>query len=153
MLIFFTCLKMPVDITQYRRSVGIFNIRNFVFRSKFSNFIGRKCWNSNHLYFQLHYSIFPMNLVLFLVFVFVLSPRCSFHITPISTGTSMLVITAALIFGYLCFKYNLLLLCGDVELNPGPKHKTGEKFTICQWNLNSIVAHNFAKLFLLKAYN
>ena len=152
-LIFFTRLKMPVDITQYRGSVGIFNNRNFVFRSKFSNFIGHKCWNSNHLYFKLQYPIFPMNLTLFLVFVTVLSPMRSLHITPINTGTSMPVTTVALIFDCLCFKYNLLLLCGDVELNPGPKQNTAKKFTICHWNLNSIAAHNFAKLVLLKAYN
>ena len=97
---------MPVDITQYRGSVGIFNNRNFFFRSKFSNFIGHKCWNSNQLYFKLYYAIFPMNLLLFLVFVIVLSPRISLHI--INTGTSMLVINVALIFDYLCFKYNLL---------------------------------------------
>ena len=90
-----------------------------------------------------------MNLVLFLVFVTVLLPRRSFHITPSNTCTSMLVITVALIFDYLWFKCNLLLLCGDVELNPGPKQKN----TICHWNLNSIAAHNFAKLVLLKAYN
>ena len=126
-----TCLKMPVDITQYRGSVGIFNNRNFVFRPKFSNFIGLKCWSSNHLYFNHLYfnisMIFPMNLVLFLVFVIVLSPRRSFHITPINAGTSMLVITVALIFDYLCFKCNLLLLCSDVELNPGPKQNTAKK--------------------------
>ena len=121
----FSCLKMPVDITQYRGSVGIFNNRNFVFRSKSSNFIGHKCWNSNHLYFKLHL-IFPINLVLFLAFVIVLTPRRSFHITPINTSTSMLVITVALILDYLCFKYNLLLLCGDVKLNPGPKQNTAK---------------------------
>ena len=148
----FTCLKMPVDITQCRGSIGIFNNRNFVFRAKLSNFIGHKCWDSNHLYFKLHCLMFPMNLV-FLVFVIVFSPRLSFHITPINTGTSMLVITAASVFDYLCFKYNLLLLCGDVEINPGPKQNTAKKITICHWNLNSIAAHNFAKLVLLKAYN
>ena len=94
-----------------------------------------------------------MNLALFLVFVIVLSPRRSFHITPVNTGTSVLVITVALIFDYLCFKCNLLLLCDDVELNPGPKQNTAKKFTVCHRNLNSIVAHNFAKLILLKAYN
>ena len=122
---------MPVDITQYQRSVGIFNNRNFVFRPKFSNFIGHKCWCSNHLYFNHLYlnisMIFPTNLVLLLVFVIILSPRRSFHITSINTGTSMLVIPVALIFDYLCFKCNLLLLCGDVELNPGPKQNTAKK--------------------------
>ena len=144
---------MPVDITHYRGSLGIFNNRNFFFRSKFSNFIGHKCWNSNQLYFKLYYAIFPMHLLLFLVFVIVLSPRISFHITSINTGTSMLVINVALIFDYLCFRYNLLLLCGDVELSPGPKQNTAKKITICHWNLNSIAAHNFVKLVLLKAYN
>ena len=128
---------MPVDITQCRGSIGIFNNRNFVFRAKLSNFIGHKCWDSNHLYFKLHCLMFPMNLV-FLVFVIVFSPRLSFHITPINTGTSMLVITAASVFDYLCFKYNLLLLCGDVELNPGPKQNTAKKFTISHWNLSWI---------------
>ena len=153
MLIFFTCLEMPVNITQYRGSVGLFNNRNIVFRPKFSNFIGRKCWSSNHLYFKLHYPIFSVNLVLFIVFVIVLSPRRSFHITLSKTCTSMLVITIVLIFDYLWFKCNLLLLCADVELNPGPKQNAATKFSICQWNLNSIDPHNFVKLVLLKAYN
>ena len=144
---------MPVNITQYRGSVRIFNSRNFVFRPKFSNYIGHKCWSSNHLCFKLHYPIFPMNLVFFLVFVIVLSPRRSLHITPSNTCTSMLVITVALIFDYLWFKCSLLLLCGDVEVNPGPKQNTAKKFSFCHWNLNSIAAHNFPKLLLLKTYN
>ena len=83
---------MPVNITQYRGSVGIFNNRNFAFRPKFTNFIGRACWSTNHLYFKLYLPIFPMNLVLFLVFVIaVFSPRCSFHIASRSTYASILV--------------------------------------------------------------
>ena len=94
-----------------------------------------------------------MNLVLFLAFVTVLSPRRSFHITPHSTGTSTLVITVALIFDYLCLRCNLVLLYGDVEFNPGPKQNTAKKFAIYHCDLNSIAAHNFAKMLLLKAYN
>ena len=44
------------------------------------------------------------------------------------------------------------MLCGDVEINPGPKTMSQQGFSICHWNLNSIIAHNFAKIFLLKAY-
>ena len=47
----------------------------------------------------------------------------------------------------------LLLLSGDVELNPGQKHNSNNAFSICHWNLNSISAHNYANVFLLKAYN
>ena len=48
---------------------------------------------------------------------------------------------------------NLLFLCGDVELNPGPNQNTTKKLAICHWNLNSIAVDNFAKLVLLKAHN
>ena len=46
----------------------------------------------------------------------------------------------------------LIMLCGDVEINPGPKAISQLGFSVCHWNLNSIIAHNFAKIFLLKAY-
>ena len=48
--------------------------------------------------------------------------------------------------------YSLLLLSGDVELNPGPKLNYSYAFSICHWNLNSISAHNYAQMFVLKAY-
>ena len=47
-----------------------------------------------------------------------------------------------------------LFICGDIELNPGPKNRNScYNFSICHWNLNSITAHNFAKVNLLEAYN
>ena len=46
----------------------------------------------------------------------------------------------------------LITLSGDVELNPGPKCKAAQTLSICHWNLNSICAHNFTKLSLLRAY-
>ena len=46
----------------------------------------------------------------------------------------------------------LIILSGDVEVNPGPKNCVSEFLSICHWNLNSISAHDYSKLFLLKAY-
>ena len=50
-----------------------------------------------------------------------------------------------------------LLLCGDVELNPGPTKKSNSyfNFSICHWNLNSfsLTSHNCEKANLLEAYN
>ena len=37
----------------------------------------------------------------------------------------------------------LLLLCGDIESNPGPKTNT---LNLCHWNLNSLAAHDFVKI-------
>ena len=46
----------------------------------------------------------------------------------------------------------LIILSADVEVNPGPKNSVSECLSICHWNLNSILAHDYSKLFLLKAY-
>ena len=40
----------------------------------------------------------------------------------------------------------------DIEENPGPRHNSCDCFSICHWNLNSISAHKFIKLSLLRAY-
>ena len=45
------------------------------------------------------------------------------------------------------------MLSGYIKTNPGPTPSSGQCFSICHWNLNSITAHNFAKLSLLTAYN
>ena len=47
---------------------------------------------------------------------------------------------------------HLVNLSGDVEKNPGPKSYSAQYLTICHWNLNSITAHNFTKIVLLKVY-
>ena len=47
---------------------------------------------------------------------------------------------------------HLVNLSGDVEKNPGPKSYSAQYLTICHCTLNSIAAHNFIKIALLKAY-
>ena len=49
--------------------------------------------------------------------------------------------------------FDLLMLCGDIESNRGPRPNSGQSFSICNWNLSSIAAHNFSKIFLLRVYN
>ena len=46
----------------------------------------------------------------------------------------------------------MILLSGDIEINPGPRRNTDETFSNCHWNLNSLLAYNYNKLFLLRAY-
>ena len=41
--------------------------------------------------------------------------------------------------------------CGDVEENPGPKPSSKQILSICLSILNSISAHNYIKLTLLRA--
>ena len=48
---------------------------------------------------------------------------------------------------------NLLLQHGDIEINPCPRGKCSRYFSFCHWNLNSLPAHNKAKVPLLQAFN
>ena len=52
----------------------------------------------------------------------------------------------------LWYFFLLLELSGDVEFNPGPKPDSSQSFSICHWNLNSMLAHNYSKISLLTAY-
>ena len=49
------------------------------------------------------------------------------------------------------YRIFLVLLSGNVEINPGPRRSTDETFSICHWNLNSLPAYHYNKLFLLRA--
>ena len=46
----------------------------------------------------------------------------------------------------------MILLSGDVEINPARRHNSGESFSICHWNLGSKSAYNYTKLSSLKAF-
>ena len=48
------------------------------------------------------------------------------------------------------FKHLLLLLSGDIEINPGAKRSSNIKF--CRWNLNSLAVHDFIKILLVEAF-
>ena len=48
------------------------------------------------------------------------------------------------------FKFVQLIRSGDIEIQPGPI-KNALKF--CDWNLNSVLAHDRIKISLLEAYN
>ena len=46
----------------------------------------------------------------------------------------------------------LIRQSGDIEINPGPKPNPCHSFSICHWNLNSLPAHNYLKVSLLRVY-
>ena len=68
-----------------------------------------------------------------------------------------LILLPFLIIGFCLYRVwlhivRLVNLSGDVEKNSGPKSYSAQYLAICHWNLNSIAAHNFTKIALLKAY-
>ena len=53
---------------------------------------------------------------------------------------------------YIMVFINLILLCGDIEENPGPKTKPDGNLSVYQWNVNSIPSHNFQKIAVLESF-
>ena len=54
---------------------------------------------------------------------------------------------------YLWAGSGVFSLSGDIEINPGPKlNALNRCFSLCHWNLNSISAHMFTKVFPPSAY-
>ena len=61
------------------------------------------------------------------------------------------MILIVIIFIQLIWVHALLIRqTGDIEMNPKPN--PCHNFSICHWNLNSIAAHNYLKVSLLRAY-
>ena len=47
----------------------------------------------------------------------------------------------------------IIILSGDVETNPGPKHSfSSQGLKICHWNLNGLSWHMYKKVSLLSAF-
>ena len=57
------------------------------------------------------------------------------------------------LFYYLLWCSSLIFLSGDIKTNPRSSSSSRQCFSFCHWNLDSIAAHNFAKLSFLTAYN
>ena len=140
-------LKMPVNAVQYRVTVGIFNNRKLITNLRFELLSCSKL--SNNL---LNYDASFISLLFYIFLIAFL-----FSKGYVSKISRKLYISIFLLFNillgvlvWLCSC--LIILRGDVEVNSGPKNSVSECLSIYQWNLNSISAHDYSKLFLLKAY-
>ena len=140
-------LKMPVNAVQYKVTVGIFNnpkiITNLRFLLPSCSILSNNFPNYDANYISLLFYIF--------LIAFLFSKG---YVSKISTK---LYISVFLLFNILLgvFLWNcscLIIPNGDVEVNPGPQNSVSKCLPIYHLNLNSISAHDYSKLFLLKAY-
>ena len=60
------------------------------------------------------------------------------------------VYTLVMFMRYIWVYSITIKMSGDIEMNPGSKPSSCNKFSIYHWNLNSISAHNFIKVSLLR---
>ena len=54
---------------------------------------------------------------------------------------------------YIWYDSRIIILSGDIETNPGPKHSfSSQGLKICHWNLNGLSSHMYKKVSLLSAF-
>ena len=46
----------------------------------------------------------------------------------------------------------MILLCGDIEENLGPKTKPNDSLSVCYWDVNSNPSHNFQKIVIHQSF-
>ena len=128
--------------------MGIFNNRKISRKSKFEKFLIWKWSNNLFKYVSVCYS-----LLFYICLCFLFSSRDS--ALKITTKFCILIFLLfhifEIVFAWLCSL--LVMLSGDVEVNPGPKKKDKDCLSICHWNLNSISGYDYSKLFLLNSCN
>ena len=67
--------------------------------------------------------------------------------------TTIYVLIISNLLEYLWVGSRIISLSGDIEINLGPNlNALNCYFSVCRWNLNSISAHMFTKVFFLSAY-
>ena len=133
----FYYLWMPVNLTQYREAVGIFNTQKSIFKwsRKIFSFLNYVNINS--------FPSYSLSTFILLVFLF-LGLKQNVHKISMKFFVWFLYLMGISLNTFFWLQSLLVLLSGDVEINPGPKRTTKASLSICHWNLNSITAHNYA---------
>ena len=140
----FYYLKMPVNLIQYLGVVGTFNTRKSIFQRSGKTFFFLNYVNINRI------QSYSLSTFILLVFLF-LGLKYNGHKMSMEFFVWFLFLMVVSLNTSFWLQILLVLLSGDVEINPGPKRTPKASLSICHWNLNSISAHNYVKLSLLRA--
>ena len=160
---------MPISIGQWREEIGIFNSckcktsfkcvhRNFVVNLllyKLVTFMLLCCLHEFLDYCDYFDNVLDCLLIFILITDIFAVQVFNLIIPAIAVykrfKTKLLKISY---FSQYCLTFfNSLLQHGGIETNHDPRGKCSQYFSFCQWNLDSLRAHNYAKVPLLQAFN
>ena len=145
---------MPVNLSQYRGTVGMFN----------NIFANKRCNKNSICYHRKMQSCeFGLTMILFILlhafpiligFLKAISRKNMqmVHINKKILISCFYLFSSCSYLDHIWLFPRLMHLSGNIEKNPGPKKDFSQTFSIDHWNLNSLVAHNSTKVALLKAY-
>ena len=147
-------LMMPVNLIQYRGTVGMFNNRGFAGSILSYSYFSKKYHNDDTFTLGIGLIILAfwhlMNDLSNWKFISQFLPDLV-RICNFSRKILYLSMIGVYIH-HIWLSLTIIRLSGDIEENPGPKCNSNQSFSICHWNLNSITAHNHLKISLLTAY-
>ena len=93
-----------------------------------------------------------MKLILFLSSVLLNSFHTKIKTIYWSVLITFLILIIIMFIQFIWVHTLLIRQSGDIEMNPGPKPNPCHSFSICHWNLDGLIAHNYLKVSLLRAY-
>ena len=134
-------LMMPVNLIQYRVTVGMFNNRRFASSSLYYSYFSKKYHD---------YDTFTLAIGLiiqtFCHLIKVLSNwKFIYGFLPDLVGIcnfSRKILYLSMIGVYvhhIWLSLTIIRLSGDIEENPGPKSNSNQTFSICHWNQRHIL--------------
>ena len=146
---------MPANLSQYRAVVGVFNSlfiifkQHNIFKNAFSQSKVKRTIDKEMFSVFASFSIFLLVSISW-SFINLFRIQARFIKLPVVRFSYFCVLLTSVHHTWL---YLIISnISGDIEKNPGAKPNLCQSFSVCHWNLNSISAHNFLKLSLLRAY-
>ena len=147
---------MPVTLIQWRGVIGVFYGKFQVF------FNSSSCCSVAALsYASICHNFCFTKLLTLISISFFSGILLSYHknlnenvflIKPYIRSVTYFLITWSF-FKYIWYDSRIIILIGDIETNPGPKHSfSSQGLKICHWNLNSLSSHIYKKVSSLSAF-
>ena len=146
---------MPVNLAQYRGTVGSFNNRNIAPKMIYSlltcKFFRELNRNITFLVITLLCSI-TLNLSLISTHLKLSSFYGKIKTICWSVLTTFLILIVIMFIQFIWVHALPIKQNGDIETNPGPRPNPCHSFSVSLWNLNSLTEHNYLKVSFLGGY-
>ena len=147
-------LMMPVNFIRYRGTVEMFNNRRFASSSLNYSYFRKKYHNYDTFTLAVGLIILTLCHLINVLSNWKFISRFLSELVGISNfSRKVLYLSIIVVYvHHIWLSLTIIRLSGDIEENPGPKRNSNQSFSICHWNLNSITAHNYLKISLLRGY-
>ena len=147
-------LMMPVNLIQYRETLGMFNNRRFSSSSLNYSYFSKKYHNDDTFTLAIGLIILALWHLIYGLFNWKFRSRFLPDLVGICNFSRKILYLSMIgvYVHHIWLSLTIIRLSGDIEENPGPRCNLNQSFSICHWNLNSITAQNYLKISLLRAY-